>query len=165
MRMPRDCHVIVMLVKVFTTKLLPYTALSATSIRYSVSDVQLHPIASTSTYWLEIWSLPDKSQWALGVVEEKGAKMKISLLGLPAFLPAALAASSAPAYPAHHVPLPVANHSSATNASIPSFTFDELFQLQKKFLDEFIYPENQVQVRSSPRLNPTSHRITRQQRG
>jgi len=82
--------------------------------------------------------------------------MKIILLALPAILPAALAAaSSTPTYPAHHLPLPVANKTSELNASAPCFTFDELFQLQKKFLDDFIYPKNQEQVRSP--LPPPSH--------
>lgn len=94
--------------------------------------------------------------------------MKITILfRVPAILPVALAAaSSLPTYPDHRVPLPVSvsNQSSATTEGpAPSFTYDELFQLQKKFLDEFIYPENQVQVLLSalrqkplPRTSPSS---------
>lgn len=73
--------------------------------------------------------------------------MKIVILALAAFLPVALA-SSAPTYPARHLRLPVVNQTAATNAPAPEYTFDQLFQLQKTFLDEFIYPENGVQVRS-----------------
>ena len=36
-----------------------------------------------------------------------------------------------------------------TDNDVKNFTFDELFTLQKKFLDNFITPNNTIQVRSS----------------
>lgn len=32
----------------------------------------------------------------------------------------------------------------------PSFTYDELYSLQEKFLDNFLYPHNKAQVRCPP---------------
>lgn len=68
---------------------------------------------------------------------------------LAGILPAALAAATR--IHTYNLPLPIANHNIARNSSAPSFTFDELFGLQKKFLDAFVYPANRGQVRSAVR--------------
>lgn len=64
----------------------------------------------------------------------------------------------------------LAIYKAPTNASITrndkcekNFTHNELFALQKKFLDNFIAPNNAIQVRSSPfelsfsKFQPHSH--------
>lgn len=74
-------------------------------------------------------------------------------LDLPAALIAAgtLASASIPPAPrnapsaANNQHLPSTSHGPNYN-STPHFSFEELFQLQKKFLDNFVFPENQVQV-------------------
>ena len=72
--------------------------------------------------------------------------MKLStILWLPALLGETLA-SKAPRFRANQ-----AGHASLIprQDAVPTFTFDELFQLQKKFLDNFISPENAIQVMRS----------------
>ncbi|MCJ1458580.1 hypothetical protein MMC28_008953 [Mycoblastus sanguinarius] len=71
--------------------------------------------------------------------------MKLStILWLPALLGETLA-SKAPRFRANQ-----AGHASLIprQDAVPTFTFDELFQLQKKFLDNFISPENAIQAQS-----------------
>ena len=81
--------------------------------------------------------------------------MKIALT-LPAILAlAALAAGAGAHIPlVHRSPAPISHPVRQVARGIlhtptPSFTFEQLFQLQKKFLNAFIYPENQVLVSSN----------------
>lgn len=46
-------------------------------------------------------------------------------------------------HPAHQVPLPISKQ-----AQLPNFSYDELYALNKKFLDNFIYPANLKQAKS-----------------
>jgi len=128
-----------------------YTSLLDESQPSAFSNIKINPLASEFAGCRQIEKRLDKRC-------KVNCKMKIVHLALAAFLPVALA-SSAPTSPARHLRLPVVNQTSAINAPAPEYTFDELFQLQKKFLDEFIYPENGVQVRSILYLTPpSSHR-------
>lgn len=78
------------------------------------------------------------------------ANMKLSIfLSMPAILPVALALSQHQALKSE-VNQPTASLAFTSlklkDSAALNFTFDNLYKLQKKFLDNFIYPENQIQV-------------------
>lgn len=49
-------------------------------------------------------------------------------------------------------PRQAASNYNNINTPAPNFSFEQLFQLQKKFLDNFISPANAAQVDASPPL-------------
>ena len=53
---------------------------------------------------------------------------------------------------ASYAPRQTATNDSAIDTNPPKFSFQQLFQLQKKFLDDFISPANTAQVDRIPLL-------------
>lgn len=79
--------------------------------------------------------------------------MKLSIIfTLPALLAAALAVNlqNVPKYPANRV-AHSATHLKRGHSDVPCYTYDELYKMQIKFLDNFIAPKNLAQVDSELR--------------